>query len=320
MSSAHTTRYRKTKLGAYDESLEPYSFSNRFFQVFRERLEHAALIAMKNDAELHVLHVRVPFTDGPIASLEKDFPEHERFQEVFDRLARTNMESVKPRVDISLTKKVISAFDTATAVAEYAEKHDIDLVVVGTHGRKALGHLLLGSVAERVFRLSPVSVLAVGHDAAHRLQESAYRKVLVPVDFSDGSRRALQHAAAICTQHHAELIVLHVIDHVPHPAYYMSGHDSIMDAFPDITHRSREMLAEWVKPYAELQTDTLVGEGRAHVKIAEVAREHNVNIIVMGAQGLSGIGRLLLGSVTERTLRSAPCPVLADKSKEAANV
>jgi nucleotide-binding universal stress UspA family protein len=96
---------------------------------------------------------------------------------------------------------------------------DIDLVVIGTHGRHGLGKLLLGSVAEQIFRHAPCRVLTVGPGC---LQDSPIEKTVRPVlfatDFSDASLRALPYAVSIANERRTRLLLMHVVRVVPLPA------------------------------------------------------------------------------------------------------
>ncbi|MEM6730667.1 MAG: universal stress protein [Myxococcota bacterium] len=289
-----------------------------FTDASKNALEHAAFIAMKNDATLHVLHVRVPFTDS-ISAKESELPGAQTIQQAIDRVSEDEMAALSPKFEVPLVRKVISDFDPADAICEYAKRNEADLIVVGTHGRRGFARLMIGSIAGRVIRKSPVSVLAVGNGESHQLVESSYRKILVPVDFSDASKRALKHALALGERYGSRVFLLHVVEGVPHPAYYYQDRDTVLEAFPKLIERTRSALDELVAD-SNLEVTAIVAEGRAHRKIDEIAREHDVDLVVMGRQGLGDVGDLLLGSVTERTLRRAPCPVLADLSAEAANI
>ncbi len=91
----------------------------------------------------------------------------------------------------------------AEALLDFARSNHIDLVVVATHGRSGLGKVLIGSVAEKVFRQSPVPVLTIGPhvgEAAHRKKP---RNILVPVDFTPASERGVRFAAALAREHKA---------------------------------------------------------------------------------------------------------------------
>jgi len=291
-----------------------------FSKVSENALDHAALIAVKNNAELHIVHVRAPFPSARLLRNVEAFPDTKPHDEVLQRFARREMEHQEPRFAVKVIKTLIDAADVAMAIVDYADEQKVDLIVVGTHGHGKLADFFLGSVADRVLRHAPVSVLVVGQGASHRLRSVAYGTVLVPVDFSEASKRALQHAALVGEQHQAEVVVIHIIEDVPHPAYYAGDKDSIREAFPDLTRRVGEGLEELLEPFTALKNRVMVEEGRAHRRIAEVAGELGADLIVMGSRGLGGIERFLLGSVTERTIRRAPCPVLADMTEIAVNI
>ena len=91
--------------------------------------------------------------------------------------------------------------------------HDIDLLVLGTHGRTGLPKLLMGSVAERVFRQASCPVLTVGPNVPHRQESVAeFNQILFATDFSDESLAALPHAISLAREHQARLSLLHVLE------------------------------------------------------------------------------------------------------------
>jgi len=136
------------------------------------------------------------------------------------------------------------------------------------------------------------------------------RRILVPVDFSEPSARAFEDAMALAKTWGAELHLLHC--YVTHPQQIELYGISVPETLDhDLRQAALRRLDEWlvkaraegvaVKPHI---TARFPGEG-----IAALAEELNVDLIVMSTRGLSGVKHLLLGSVTERTLRLAPCPV-----------
>lgn len=140
------------------------------------------------------------------------------------------------------------------------------------------------------------------------------RQVLCPIDFSDASRHALEHAVAIATWYKSQLTALHVI-HVP----VMYPHPLMMPVeagptLPTAADRQahEEQLRSWLEPARRggISTQVVVDEGIAALQILEQARARKTDLIVMGTHGLSGFERFMLGSVTEKILRKASCPVL----------
>jgi nucleotide-binding universal stress UspA family protein len=137
----------------------------------------------------------------------------------------------------------------------------------------------------------------------------AIQRVLCPVDLSEFSARALAHAVALARWYRAEVIVLHVFTAVPPPASVFEG-----AATPSLAEPDRQRIEDWVRQFAEphLQPEVParieIREGAAAAGIVEAAA--NADLLVMGTHGRGGFERLLLGSTTEKVIRTAPCPVL----------
>ncbi|PWU11601.1 MAG: universal stress protein [Verrucomicrobia bacterium] len=130
------------------------------------------------------------------------------------------------------------------------------------------------------------------------------QKILVPVDFSDCSKKALHYAIPFARQFGAELKLLHVL--APYPAVpEMAPYD-----FDDI-HDCREELNRLQKEIeGEVRSTTGLRKGLPHMEIAAAAREFGADLIIISTHGRKGFSRMLLGSTTEKVVRHAPCPVL----------
>jgi nucleotide-binding universal stress UspA family protein len=139
------------------------------------------------------------------------------------------------------------------------------------------------------------------------------RKVLCPVDFSECSRHALDHAAAIARWYGAELTVLHVVSTTP-VAAYVPGIGSSNVAIAAADHRQTlSDLSPIVAAVGALGVPAvpLMREGDTVREILETASDLPADLVVIGTHGRSGFERLALGSVTEKVLRRARCPVLS---------
>lgn len=148
---------------------------------------------------------------------------------------------------------------------------------------------------------------------------SKFESILVPLDFSDCSREALKHARDLVDKFGSKLHVLHVIHDLSTelPDFGMGL------AFPafleDLSSKQEELeeaalnaLAREVDPAWQKGKHVTLAtrQGPPFVEIVRYAREHAIGLIVMGTHGRSGLTHALLGSVTEKVLRKAPCPVL----------
>jgi nucleotide-binding universal stress UspA family protein len=142
---------------------------------------------------------------------------------------------------------------------------------------------------------------------------SQFQRILCPVDFSDFSRRALDYAVAIAKGYESTITLLHVCAAVPVAAYAPGS-----GVFPSalLTREDREAVVTAMKRFAESEAGTSVpiecdiAEGSTAAEILEKAQAMPADLLVMGTHGRSGFERLVLGSVTEKVLRKATCPVL----------
>jgi nucleotide-binding universal stress UspA family protein len=174
-----------------------------------------------------------------------------------------------------------------------------------------------------------------------------YTHILAPTDFSDPANHALRYAFGEATAHHAKLTLLHVIHHHTETGVYYvqgdpevrSGMDTVVGFPPEfdpatggilptprepapVTVR-RDDTAEVLTRLRDLVPSSFAGSWEAQIvagnpadAIIRVAQEHEVDLIVMGTHGRSGLAHVLLGSVAEKVLRHAPCPVLVTRERK----
>ncbi|MDZ7343653.1 MAG: universal stress protein [candidate division KSB1 bacterium] len=292
-------------------------FPTDFSHCANQALAHALYLAKQYKAELHLLHVHVLYEDDPHHP-GHHFPDHQEIQARLQALAATQMASDVAAYggnDLKITQAQRRGISTAPAILEYAQEHDIDLIVMGTHGRRGLGHLLLGSVAEETVRLATCPVLTI-RERKEPMPIETIRRILVPTDFSEHARQALRTAKEIAVSYHASLQLLHVIEPVHYPAFYMAEKISYLDIVPDITAKASQALQKLIEQEVgtEVEAERHVMPGRAAYDIVEFAKREASDLIVIATHGLTGLEHLLLGSVAEKVIRRAPCPVLTLKA------
>jgi glycine betaine transporter len=143
----------------------------------------------------------------------------------------------------------------------------------------------------------------------------SWKRILVPTDFSEASAAAIHQGVELARTFRADLLLLNVGDQAAEMATeFPIGLDaSLADA-------QRERLLKVLTPsvQAELCAEFLVAEGSPAAEIVRCALDHEVDLIVMGTHGRGGVSHALLGSVAERVVRTAPCPVLVVRSAVAA--
>jgi len=201
------------------------------------------------------------------------------------------------------------------AIANLAEEIPADLIVMGTHGHSGIKHAFLGSVAERTLRTIDRPVLAVKEDPAKA--EEPITRILLAVDFSAHSDRAVEVAAGLAKRLGASLDVLHAFEL---PRDYVGYTAPFAVEFAQKIEASASERLESVGARLEetqLPVTLHVRRGYPSGVIAEAAEELGCQLIVMGTRGHTGLSHVMLGSIAERTLRAAPCSVLAVKAEEA---
>jgi len=234
---------------------------------------------------------------------------------VRQRLAKMGDEAPVP-FDEAISRDIAPA----AAILRYAEEHDVDLIVMGTHGRRGLPRLLLGSTAREVVQLAPCPVLTVRSGMDDDLPSLRDGAILVAVDFSEASREALRQAIRLADAFDARVDLVHVIDDVFVPVEDGYTLRSIYEVDPDVEERQAKMLRvfreEVAGDFGRFGAMDVLPGTPADV-ITEAAERFGSSLIVVGTKGLRGLENLVMGSVAGAIVRTAPCPVLTVKAAEA---
>jgi nucleotide-binding universal stress UspA family protein len=281
-----------------------------FSSVSDQAARRAVDLAERTGATLHVLYAQV-LHDDPFGADDAPAPAAD-VDAIRKRLTEVDDKPLQSRKEIEVVEAVERDVSAGPAIRHYADEHDIDLVVMGTHGRRGVRRMLLGSVAEDVVRRADQPVLTVRGTEEDR--PTAIRRILVPVDFSPYSRDALRTARAMASLVGATVDAVHVVEETLHPAFYVGGVRSIYDIAPDIEEKATAKLEEFLAetPGAADDETARVLFGKPSACIAEEAED--ADLVVMSTHGRTGLDRFLLGSVAERVVRHAPCPVLTVKA------
>jgi len=265
-------------------------------------------LARRFEAHLDMLHVIVLLEDP---HLEKDHRDQlEALLTSGDDARRKILEeSYEEQQGVAVTPHLIRGVAPGEVIVETAGTLGCDLIVMGTHGRRGLSHLLLGSVAERVVRTASSPVLTVRADAV--INPEGIRRILVPHDFSEASSAALVHAANWAGALDAEITLLHVVEPVVYPEFYSVDvlSDDLMGR---LAERSQEALGKAAANLpADIEVKLTVEVGRAADTITHLADPEHFDLVIMATRGLSGLEHVLLGSVAESVLRRCRVPMLA---------
>ncbi len=285
-------------------------------------------LAHQYGAELHLLHVMSSHDEDPYSLVyqvsDRDALYRQQHELCAGKLAE--LLSVEAATGLVTHRHLRRAFSIAPAIMELVEEKNIDCVVIGGHGRRGVRRFLLGSVAEEVVRLAPCPVLTVREqplpDGPPPRDFADLSRILVPVDFSEHSRTALGTAKELAATG-TRLELVHVVEIPVFPNYYdVLNNPGQEYAFPQIALKVEETIARFVQdtPGPDVECEITVLEGAAANNITDHAAQAGADLIVIATHGLTGFLHLLLGSVTEKVVRSAPCPVLTLKSQPRAAV
>jgi nucleotide-binding universal stress UspA family protein len=262
-------------------------------------VETAAALATRFAAELTVAHV----IDGGAFA----FP-----------VARALRQAARTRLDATVAGLRARRLTVGGVLREGVPWEEIcasateasaDLVVVGSHGRRGAPRLLLGSVAERVIRLSPAPVLTV-RPSGGALGESpaigGFRHILAPTDLGAVSERGIDAAVSLAIELDSALTIVHAYE-LPNYAYFILE-EVAASAEEQLRLSLEEQLAR-VRPRMPRVEGVLRQGDPCHV-ILDVAKARQADLIVLSTHGRQGLPRALLGSVAEKIARTSSLPIL----------
>jgi nucleotide-binding universal stress UspA family protein len=272
----------------------------------RHALDHAAAIARWYSARIVALHAFSPvYAESPVLAGADD-----GFGTSAGIYTQLQDEIAIPTAGIDTTVDVVESA-AAPAIVKYATQHDVDLLVIGTHGTSGFEHLLLGSVTEKVLRKAPCPVLTVP-PRAQKTSSLPFKRIVCPTDFSSSSISALQTAVSFAQEGDAKLTIIHVLEDADEHELFV--------ARPYDVHHHRELreqhlrelvdsivppaLREWTMP------NLVITSGKPYQEILRVVGDQTADLIVMGVQGRTPFDVMMFGSTTNQVVRRATCPVL----------
>lgn len=298
--------------------LSPTDFSD----VSRYALDHAAALARWYGSRLTLLYVHpavtvaaltpgAPMLPGAILSPEDGVQIRHNLEE----FARAEIGSGLP------LECVFREGDPAATIVEMAAEEDVDLVVLGTHGRSGFERLAMGSVAEKVLRRAACPVLTVPPRAGDvvPVPSTLFRRVLCAVDLSASSLRALDYAMSIAQEAGGELTVVHALELLPEDVGLESSWATRRSVAEHIasTRDERQAQLEAAIPAAVrdyCQVNLVMTSGKPYRDVLREAESRQSDLIVLGVHGRNPLDLLFFGSTTQQVVRRARCPVLTVRS------
>jgi nucleotide-binding universal stress UspA family protein len=297
-------------LNPFSTLVVPIDFSSHSSKA----LEYAIAVVKSSGGNIHLVHSY----DLPI---QVSVPSHIN---IYEDVCAAVREDANRKLKETLQKLTASGIEgqahlihgpPAEVITETAAKIGADLIVVGTRGSISPKHVLLGSVARRTIRTAPCPVMTL-RDTLQVMDPVRLRRILVPTDFSESSSAALDLACSIAkATGPAHLILVHA-HFLPAEARTLGGaHIPLVKV---ISQGAAEELNRRMVQLSDegISADFVNCPGRPERLIVDVAKEKDVDLIIMGRQGRSRLFYLRLGGVAARVLRTAPCPVITTKPPE----
>jgi nucleotide-binding universal stress UspA family protein len=287
-----------------------------FSKMSKQAIETANRIAHRFGASVHLVHVyQYEYPAGFMAQGIWSTQPSIAAQEQHTRVLTRNLGALARQHNLSPENCHLSkgapSFDE---ICRIAQRISADLIVMPTHGYRGLRHVFLGSTAERVVQHSPCPVFVVRRKKrkSETGRMSSAHTILVPVDFSNSSREGLRYAIRFANEFGARIVLLHAT----YLGYiYSSEGNGIYDVRAmqeSALKNARRQMRELVRTvnFGHAKFETVFTDESPVLDICAFAKDHDVDLIVTSTHGLTGLKHVLIGSIAERVVRHAPCPVL----------
>lgn len=272
-----------------------------FSSISEAALLYAAAIARRYDSQVYVAHVIRPdaYQLVPPEASVTALTQTRRYaeQHMGELLVSGRLRGIPHQV-------LLGEGELWSVLSNMLAEHDVDLVVVGTHGRTGIRKLLLGSAAEEIFRLAPCPVLTVGPRVPREVpSEVELRHILYATDFTPTAEPAAAYALSLAQEHRAHLTVLHVVPENTQPSV---KNQALLQAF--FAKRMRALVPEeadlWCDP------EFVVEFGSPADGILKVATDRQVDLAVLGVRRSANFPGHLPPATAYKVVCQAQCPVL----------
>lgn len=300
-------------------------------RLAEKALPHAIALARATSRAITLLRVLPPVTlTDPLGGALPPSPALWEVWETEPQVARDYLQAMadKLRETEPIVQTRVLEGDPAGEIVSYAKRHpDVSLVVMSSHGRSGLGRWVMGSVAEKVLKASPVPLLVVrpetdeGEEAALTIPQ--YKTILVPLDGSEMSEVALEEAQTLAEKMGATIVLLSVTS-TPFDLV-LTKRKGAEEWSPapwneEVQHLTSKLDAVSKRLQAQnLAVEVRMTYGDPASEILKLSKEVGADVIVMATHGRGGLAHLFIGSVATRIVRAAHVPVLLVRVKAEAD-
>jgi nucleotide-binding universal stress UspA family protein len=264
-------------------------------------LDYALSLARRYDARIYLAHVIAPdpflYAEPSLAQATYEKVRQAAEQGIADILVSGKLRGIPHEV-------LLEEGNVWPVIEKMIEKHEIDLVITGTHGRGKVQKVLIGSVAEEIFRQANCAVMTVGPRVkGGAAKEVEFKNILFATDFGPGAEKAAAHAFSLAQEHGAHLTILHVIQEAT-----AFTEESVRRQRECNVNKMKALMPagaeNWCKP------EFRASFGEAADEILTMAREREADLIVMGAKGRKSLAGHAPFTIAYNVVTKAHCPVL----------
>jgi nucleotide-binding universal stress UspA family protein len=292
---------------SFKKILVPVDFS----EPSKKAVTYGLTLAGQFNANLLLAHI-VPESTALMYAFPTRLPEVEKEQYNKAKQEIENLAPAEHAAKVNL-RTIVKIGNIEEALLGIVKDEGIDLVVMGTHGRRDLGRWFIGSVTEHMLRNVPVPVLTVSHIEAerHPIGLVSLTRILYATDLSESAGIGLRYAIELARSAGARLTVIHAVDDEDRMLWGTAWIARLDRA--KLLEEWRHRLDDFIKREStpDMPIEGVMLEGKPFRKIVEFAEAHNIDVIVLNLQSKSMVERALLGSTAERVVRLARTPVLS---------
>lgn len=272
-------------------------FATDFSSTTELALPYAVEIARRSGGTIHAVHVVQPdvYPLVPPSAWCKIAEQEQEFRKEKKNQLEKELQGLPHEF-------LFPVGDVWQNLADIIEGRDIDLLILGTHGRTGIEKVLMGSVAEKIFRQATCPVLTVGPAVASKASHAAaapLNRILYATDFTPESLAASPYAVCLAKEYRAELILMHSIQN-PEPGQVDSAYYTLRDVVPDGSD-------------LESEPRCIVERGAPEDTILRAAAWHDADVIVLGVRSAQGHPAAITHfshSIAYKVVTEAACPVL----------
>lgn len=273
------------------------------YEDYQHILNSAEKTAQKYNAKLTLLMVLdTPFELVPMA--------HD-YQKTLEDEAIKSLKVAADQLKLKSVNTEIATGTPHTEILNYAKKNDVDLIVLGSHGKHGI-KLLLGSTSNAVLHNAPCDVLTIYLTENQKSSASQYDNVVIATDLSPDNDDMTDKAKAFAELHDCQL---HAINVQSDPAVVVSTYGVAPDMHTEIFDQAKDQLQQWAKDH-DITGDVECAMGNSSQEVIKFSEKHDNALIVVGSHQKNAIGRFFLGSTANAILHYAKQDVLVARLRK----